>query len=450
MSNLKTPGKEFGHPTTDAHISSDPDDQTPHENLSFLFTAGCVVLALGIVTANVAVVFLALTVVGVCGYSYLSKPKAGATFQLKLGSDSGQKEKNTTYSTLVIEPPAEGCNVILRVTYPGTSPMLVHVEAKQSRSIEFGIVSFRTGPREQFSVLAMPLNTSYDWFGVWSELKLPETLVLAPLVQLSRLPASPVARGLTGPRVARKPGDGMEFRDLGPMRWGDSQRRIDWKASARTTSTNGELLVRRTLAQAEATTIIMLDSRDDVGPEAISWGSHEEIRSDQRTSLDLAREAATTIAQTAISRGDRVGYEDLSRPRRPILPSTGQRHLDRIRHGVALTAPIGAVRDRVRPPVVPAESFVFVLSTFLDDSGKNTVLALVNSGHHVLAIDVLPEISHWSMSERQKTALDLVLAERNARLRTLRTAGVSTLAWNKPEERVHVLAYSAQKAGRRR
>lgn len=449
LHNGNTRDQSFGKPRTTERTHGEVEDQTPHSSLAFLFTAGCVVLALGLVTANIATTFIALTVVGVCGYSYMAKPKSGFDYQLSIGSQSGQTAKNTTYSTLSITPPTGGCRAILEVSYPGTTPLRVQVEVNQSRDLEFWVETFRTGPREQFAIKVMPLNSTGDWFGIWSQVSLPKTLVLAPLVEITKLPASPVARGLTGPRVSRKPGDGTEFRDLGQMQWGDSQRRIDWKASARDTSEGGRLMVRRTLAQAEATTIIMLDSRDDVGPEAISWGALEEIRSDQRTSLDLAREAATALAQATISRGDRVGYEDLSRPRRPILPSTGRRHLDRIRHGVALTAPIGAAANRIRPPVIPAASYVYMLSTFLDDTGRNTVLSLVAHGHHVIALDVLPHVSQWGMSERQRTALDLVLAEREARLRVLRNAGVTTVKWSDSEARARVLAYEAQRSGRR-
>ena len=45
----------------------------------------------------------------------------------------------------------------------------------------------------------------------------------------------------------------------------DRLRRIDWKATARRGQNAGDLYVRRTAALADATVLIVLDSRDDVG-----------------------------------------------------------------------------------------------------------------------------------------------------------------------------------------
>jgi len=226
------------------------------------------------------------------------------------------------------------------------------------------------------------------------------------------------------------------------MTWGDSVRRIDWKASAKLANGEETLYVRRNLAQAESTTFILLDSRDEVGPEVLTWGSAHEIRSDHRSSLDLAREAATAIAQRAITQGDRVGFEDISRPRRPLLPATGHRQFMRLQHAIAMAAPLGAPTDRVRAPMVPSGAIVYVMSTFLDDASLHTVGALVKRGHRVIAIDTLPHVSLWNLSPRHTTAFRLISLARDARLRNLKAFGVPLIEWAAQDSTQQLMQYA--------
>lgn len=440
---------QYGGFNTETRASVEPEDFTPHSSLALLFVSAVALLVLLIAFGQPGAAFIALSVVVVLAVSYLSKPAVPFTYHFEVGSASGRSTANTSYSTLTLTGPPEGGSAIVEVHFPGSDPLPVHVWVGEERTIEFWTTTLRTGPREQFSVRTMPFNTSGDWFGIWETLTLPRTLVLPPITPLQHIPVAAVATGLTGPRTTRKAGSGTEFRDLGAMAWGDSTRRIDWKASARDTSGNEQLFVRRTLAQSEATTIIMLDSRDEVGPEVATWGGSGEIRADHKSSLDLAREAAVSLAQHAITSGDRVGFEDVSRPKRPIPPSTGQRHLKRLTHAIAITAPIGTPAERVRPPMVPTGSIVYLLSTFLDDSSQHTITALIARGHRVVAVDVLPNLSTWDMTDRQRSAFRLVQVHREARLREVRHLGVPLIAWVNPE-RSRLLAQHAAATRRHR
>ncbi len=404
-------------------------DSTPHTwHLPFVVLFA-LLMVLAIATGNPSLAFLSLAGLTTTGFGYLARQTGTFRYRFAVRSALGNSEPNIAYATATLTPPTHGARAILEVTFPGTTPLLLQVAVPEARDIECAVKTLRTGPREQFGLRFLPLGPSGDWFGVWSQSKLPTTLVLAPTSLLTRIPTSTVTRGLTGPRTARRAGDGTEFRDLGPMTWGDSQRRIDWKASARDTSGLEQLQVRRTHAQSEATTIVIVDSRDEVGPEVITWGALNEIRADHRTSLDLAREAAVSIAQAAITAGDRVGFEDLARPKRPINPGTGSRHLQRIRHAISLTAPQSSVPERVRAPMVPSGSFVYLISTFLDDAPSATALSLVAQGHRVIAVDVLPQLSLWDLSDRQRLALKLVLVQRDARLRTVKRVGIDVMQW---------------------
>jgi|GEM_PF-5552016 len=318
---------------------------------------------------------------------------------------------------------------LVELRFPGAKNQRVLVHVPGQRVLNLEVPALRTGIREQFSATVLPATSTLGWFADWLHLTMPPTLVLTPIHPLPPIPSAAVAKGLTGPRTSQRAGDGYEFRDVGPYVTGNTLRQVDWRATSRLAPELESLYVRRTFAQSEATTVIMLDSRDDVGPEIASWGSAHDARADQKTSLDLAREAATALAQIAISKGDRVGFEDLGHPRKPVPPGTGSRHLERLRHAVSLAAPLGGPKERVRAPLVPRDALVFVLSTFLDDAPKTTITSLVARGHQVVAIDTLPKVSMWSLIDRQVIAYRLLNLARETRMTECKHIGVPVVSW---------------------
>ena len=318
---------------------------------------------------------------------------------------------------------------LVELRFPGAKNQRVLVRVPGQRVLNLEVPALRTGIREQFSATVLPATSTLGWFADWLHLTMPPTLVLTPIHPLPPIPSAAVAKGLTGPRTSQRAGDGYEFRDVGPYVTGNTLRQVDWRATSRLAPELESLYVRRTFAQSEATTVIMLDSRDDVGPEIASWGSAHDARADQKTSLDLAREAATALAHIAISKGDRVGFEDLGHPRKPVPPGTGSRHLERLRHAVSLAAPLGGPKERVRAPLVPRDALVFVLSTFLDDAPKTTITSLVARGHQVVAIDTLPKVSMWSLIDRQVIAYRLLNLARETRMTECKHIGVPVVSW---------------------
>ena len=87
--------------------------------------------------------------------------------------------------------------------------------------------------------------------------------------------------------------------------------------SGRADRTINRLYVRRTFATADATVMLVIDSRDQIGPRVATWGDAARLREDESTSLDIARHAAISLARQYVSAGDRVGLEDLGKLRRP-------------------------------------------------------------------------------------------------------------------------------------
>ena len=254
-------------------------------------------------------------------------------------------------------------------------------------------------------------------------------LVLPHYIPLRLVPESRRLRGLTGPATSTRPGDGFELRDVHPMGPSDTLRRIDWRVTAR--QTDDTLWVKGTYTTGEAVAVLVMDSRDEVGPDLHTWHGLVPLRVDEPTSLDLARHAAASIARRLIESGDRVGLADMATPRRLLAPATGRRHLNRLIYSLALSSPVGSPRMRVRPPQVPADALVYLFSTLLDDESARLVHAWTNTGHQVVVVDTLPVVRPVA-EVNLELAWRITRAERQMRIRRLVADHVPVLTWAGP------------------
>jgi uncharacterized protein (DUF58 family) len=238
--------------------------------------------------------------------------------------------------------------------------------------------------------------------------------------------------GLTGQHTSSRPGEGGEFRDIDLFRPGDRLRRIDWKATARA-GRQGELYVRRTTATSDAAIQLVIDSRDDLGAPVADWA---RVRPRPAvSSLDVAREAASSLAAAYARSGDRVGFDDLAVPDRVVPPRAGARHRERVLRAVELTRATGAAHDRVRPPRLAPGALVYLFATFLDDQPVRLALAWRAAGHRVIAVDVLPKRDPSQLPQRERLALRALELERELRLAQLGASGAELLPWHDETER---------------
>ena len=347
----------------------------------------------------------------------------------------------------VLVTPDPGAGLLgLRVGAPGHRPTECLLAAQQ-RTVRVEMRSVRTGRRRLFTV-------DHRTADVASLLTTPVTSLDA--VVMTVLPASRTLRalplpfrlqGLTGPHDSRRAGDGGDLHDVAAFRPGDRLRRIDWRVTARLngptaaaapTGAGGppgvglaELYVRRTFATADATVMLVVDSRDEVGPRVATWGDATAVDEDEATSLDLARFAAASVARSYLEAGDRVGLEDLGRLRRPSPPAGGRPHLQRLAQQLALATPEGEPKRRQRVPRLPSGALIVVFSTFLDDDAATLATAWRGSGHRVVAVDTLPPLQTAELNQRQAVAYRLVAMARSDRIEDLARAGVETVAWQR-------------------
>ena len=392
--------------------------------------AGVVVLAAGVLLGRADVALLGVPLVLAALLADRARP-TGST-ELSFDAVGPAEDPGTIAETLRVAAAPGSETVQLRAYSPGHRPGIVVVPAHADRALEVRLDSVRTGPNQTFEVYAR----GYGSLGGHTEdawaLRAPERLVLPEASPLGRVPLPSRLRGLTGPRRSRRQGDGTELRDVHAMRPGDPLRRVDWRATARRSPELEELYVRRTFATAEAGAVLVMDSRDDVGPDLHTWRGSEPLRVDEATSLDLARHAAASIATALVNNGDRVGLEDLARRRLPLAPATGRRHLRRILHALALSAPVGEVSERLRPPQLPNDVIVYLFTTLLDDAPLDLVRSWCDQGVPVVVVDTLPAV-HPVTERHLRLAWRITTMERADRTRELEALGVPVLRWTGAE-----------------
>ena len=340
--------------------------------------------------------------------------------------------------------------VRLRVERPGHRPADVVVAVGGARTVPVSARSARSGRQRLFDVQAQGLAGDGHLTGPVSRVPADDVVVLPRARDVGVLPVPPRLRGSTGRHRSRRPGEGGDLRDVHPRAPGDPVRRIDWRVTARRSPALDELYVRRSLALAEATVTVVVDSRDDLGPDPATWSGHRPVRPEEPTSLDLAREAAASVAEGHVVLGDRVGLEDLGRRRRTLRVGTGRRQLDRLLLQLALLRPEGRPPARVRPPQLTPGSLVYLFSTFLDDEPVLLARAWHGTGHRVVAVDVLPQ-PRPARDHRLQLALRMVQIDRSDRLAEIRAAGIALVRWADPGATValHTLARASQRQQQR-
>ena len=176
--------------------------------------------------------------------------------------------------------------------------------------------------------------------------------------------------------------------------------------------------------------MVVIDSRDEVGPRVPAGATRPRLREDEATSLDIARAAAPSIAERYLAGGDRVGLEDLGRMQRPVPPAGGRQQPGGWPCSWRWPQPRGEPGRRERVPRLPSGSMIVLCSTFLDDDVARIAINWHHSGHRVIAVDVLPRPVTRELSDRGRTAYRMIMLERTLRFRSLARAGIELVRWD--------------------
>jgi uncharacterized protein (DUF58 family) len=410
---------------------------------------GALLLALGLLAGRGDVAVLGATAV-VVALTGQVRVRGVVAARVTHGGDDGRDAPGLLQGRVHLRAPDGTDAVRVRVERSGHRPVEAVVTVAAERTLPVAARSVRTGRQRLFDVQAQGVAGGGNVTGPVTRVPADDVVVLPRGRDVGTLPLPPRLRGSTGQHRSRRPGDGGDLRDVHPRGAGDPVRRIDWRVTARRSPALDQLYVRRSLALAEATITLVVDSRDDLGPDPATWSGHRPVRPEDPTSLDLAREAAASVAEGHVVIGDRVGLEDLGVRRRTLRVGTGRRQLDRLVHQLALLRPEGRPAARVRPPQLSPGSLVYLFSTFLDDEPVVLARTWHGTGHRVVAVDVLPP-PRPAGDHRLELALRMVQIDRVDRLAELRAAGVALVRWADPGATValHTLARATQRPDQR-
>jgi uncharacterized protein (DUF58 family) len=397
------------------------------------FTAGAVVAvvlaAAGLALARIDLALFALPLIVALAWARERRPDPAdpATATVAV-SESGVAEMDFAI-TIEASPGVEA--IALRYSVLAGEPRELVVAGPLPGGLDGRVPLLHSGPQELVRVEYRLLGTDMTALSMPAAPLVASRVVAPRRALIGALPLPRRLQGLTGSHESARAGDGGDFRDVHPFTAGDRLRRIDWKATARRGQNPADLYVRRTAALADATVLIVLDSRDDVGEQVAEW-NRNRAADKGISALDVAREAASSIAAGYIEAGDRVGFQDLSSRDRMIPHAGGSRHLWRLLRAIEVTQPSAVPFRRQRPPIVPAGALVYVLSSLLDDEAVRLALRWRGNGHRVIAVDVLPPARFARTTRYERVAHRLVLMERDDRIRTLQAGGVELLRW--PED----------------
>jgi uncharacterized protein (DUF58 family) len=406
----------------------------------FGLITGILLAGAGLLFSRAELVLIAAPILVSSAWAHQRRPKSDADVLVATTIDTRANSKVVEYR-VAIDTPTDTDAVVVRLYERRHERTELVVDRGTAAELVGQVFIVHSGQQEIVRVdfaLVGPLGAV-----VTAPAQGPRSVrVIAPqIVSLRRIPLPFRMFGLSGGHNSARPGDGGEFRDISQFVAGDRLRRIDWKVTARRAQAPGDLYVRRSFSTADATVIIVMDSRDEV---TVLATDQPNAQWDLATSLDLAREAASSIASGYVATGDRVGFRDLASSARTIIPAGGSRQLHRVLSAIARTRPIGAPQRRLRAPVIPAGALVYVLSTFLDGEATRMAELWRVAGHRVVVVDTLPPTPTSRLRREQQAAVRIIQLEREARVRALAALGADVVRWQPRDGRSPEVQLSAQ------
>ena len=407
--------------------------------------AGAALLAgVGLVLSRADVIAVGLPLALAAVWSLWHRPRDG---DLRVALHADVAEGDGSAVRVVADLDLEADGVQLSIEQEGRRTGLADVRPGV-RAVSATTRLSHSGPLELLALIVR--GTAGD--GAWVSDRGPRVAIgwdAVPKTRpIDRLPVAPRLAGLHGTHEGRRAGQGGDFHDIHPFVPGDELRRVDWRATARAARRPGDLLVRRVNALSDSSVVIAMDTAEDLGSVVAAWGTHDPDRTGV-TSLDLAREAALSVATAAVASGDRVAFHALSPGGRSVPLGGGARHLARLRASIAATG-LGADTSYRRSPVIRAGSIVFVLSTFVDGVAARLATRWRAAGHSVVAVDVLPPLDGSRLTREQRIALRTLLAERTDVVAELERAGVEVVAWARDDVDVALRVAAARQQRNRR
>jgi uncharacterized protein (DUF58 family) len=244
---------------------------------------------------------------------------------------------------------------------------------------------------------------------------------------------------LVGDRLARHPGDGVEFAELRPYVPGDQVRRVNWRVSAR----RGALYVNRQHPERNADVVLFLDT-------------FTEARNERGGTLDLTVRAAAALADRYLATRDRVGLVAFGGYLHWLHPGGGRGHAWRVLDVLLQTQVVTSYADKtiqvVPVRMLPPGALILGLTPLLDERGIHALLDLRGRGFEVALVVVSPlPFVRPGPGETGEAAFRLWRLQRKALQHRYQRLGVAVAEWrpDRPLEAVTEEVRTFQRRARR-
>jgi len=239
-----------------------------------------------------------------------------------------------------------------------------------------------------------------------------------------------------GEIAARRVGLGIDNYSIRQYIPGDSFRRINWRASAKTAD---DLLLNEQIAELGADTIIIVDARP--ASNLFSPGGDSLVKNSLR--------AAISISDKLLRDRNRVGLVTIGLDTSRIPPGYGRRQYNRLLLSLIRVRAGGVFSFENVPSYLkyfyPHLAQVVMISPLLDRDAFNSSGEIARSGYELLILSPNPiDYSSVAKSGRVSRTLrlsrELALMVRSNNLTLLREAGAVVLDWRKGEPLDFILA----------
>jgi uncharacterized protein (DUF58 family) len=297
------------------------------------------------------------------------------------------------------------------------NPVLIALDLDERRELEVPLRCAHWGAylvgrvfvRVQGSFGLLTYERSYDQRRALKVYPRGEALdkLLRPLQTLS----------FAGSQTTGTRGEGIEFADLRPFAPGDRIRRINWRATAR----RGEPWVNETHPERNTDVVVFLDT-------------FAEARTGEGSTLDLAVQAAGTLAAHYIRAKDRVGLVAFGGVLNWLTVSSGVTQLYRVLDSL-LDAEIFlsyAWKDIEILPrrTLPPHALVIALSPLLDERSVRALIDLRARGFDLAVVEISPvPFVEPGTDELDRLAYRLWLMRRDALRASYLRVGVPVVEW---------------------
>jgi uncharacterized protein (DUF58 family) len=224
-----------------------------------------------------------------------------------------------------------------------------------------------------------------------------------------------------GSQTAGTRGEGIEFADLRPFAPGDRIRRINWRATAR----RGEPWVNVTHPERATDVVIFLDT-------------FAEARSGESSTLDLAVQAAGSLAAHYLKAKDRVGLVGFGGVLKWLTVSGGvaqlYRVLDSLLDAEIFLSYAWKEIDVLPSRTLPPHALVVALTPLLDERSARALVDLRARGFDLAVVEISPvPFVEPGESELDQLAYRLWLLRREALRSSYLRAGVPVVEWRRDE-----------------